>query len=174
MNDKEGVWYFLKSRLPTSTGTVGGQKVVVLRDTGCTGVVVRRSLVSEDQLIGKESAVTLIDESRQRHLWQSLMSIAHFQGQTEALCMDDTLYDLVIGKVDGSRLPDMSHYSVGVVTRAQAKQDDKAYRKLKVPDQILSENKRAFQDAQMSDPKLGNIRRKADSGVVTKSRERRN
>ena len=55
-------------------------------------------------------------------------------------------------------------------TRAQAKQDDKAYRKLKVPDQILSETKKAFQDAQMSDPKLEHIRRKADSGVVTKSR----
>ena len=39
-----------------------------------------------------------------------------------------------------------------------------------VPDQILSENKKAFQDAQMSDPKLEHIRRKADSGVVTKSR----
>ena len=84
--------------------------------------------------------------------------------------MDDTLYDLVIGNIDGSRLPDMSHFSVGVVTRAQAKQDYKAYRKLKVPDQILSENKKVFQDAQMSDPKLEHIRRRTDSGVVTKSR----
>ena len=58
--------------------------------------------------------------------------------------MDDTLYDLVVGNIDGSRLPDMSHFSVGVVTRAQTKQDDKAYRKLKVPDQILSENKKVF------------------------------
>ena len=170
-NGKEGVCYFLKSRLPTAPGTVDGQKVVVLRDTGCTGVVVRKSLVSEDQLIGKESTVTLIDETTQRHPLAVIdVDCPFFQGQTEALCMDDTLYDLVIGNIDGSRLPDMSHFSVGVVTRAQAKQDDKAYRKLKVPDQILSENKKAFQDAQMSDPKLEHIRRKADSGVVTKSR----
>ena len=59
----------------------------------------------------------------------------------------------VIGNTDGSKLPDMSHFLVGVVTRAQAKQKEKAYKKLKVPDQILSENKQAFQDAQMSDPK---------------------
>ena len=81
--------------------------------------------------------------------------------------MDDTSYDLVIGNIDGSSLPDMSHFSVGIITIAQAKQDDKTCRKLKVPDQILSENKQAFQDAQMSDPKLENRRRKADSGVVT-------
>ena len=42
MNDKEGVCYFLKSRLPTATGTVDGQKVIVLRGTGCTWVVVRK------------------------------------------------------------------------------------------------------------------------------------
>ena len=56
------------------------------------------------------------------------------KGQTEALCM----YDLVIGNIDGFKVPDMSHFSVGVVTRAQAKQEEKAYKKLKVPDQILS------------------------------------
>ena len=64
----------------------------------------------------------------------------------------------------------MSHFSVGVVTRAQAKQEEKAYKKLKVPDQILSENKQAFQDDKMSNPRLEHIRRRADSGVITKSR----
>ena len=91
-----------------------------------------------------------------------------FQGQSEALCIDGTLYDLVIGNIDGSKLPDMSHFSVGIVTIAQVKQDDKAYRKLKASDHILSENKQAFQDAQCPTPSW-KIRRKADSGVVTKS-----
>ena len=48
--------------------------------------------------------------------------------------MGDIFYDLVIGNIAGSRLPDMSHFSVGVITRAQAKQDDKVYRTLKIPD----------------------------------------
>ena len=46
--DEEGVCYFLRSRLPTAQGTVNGKKVIALRDTGCTGYVVRRSLVSSD------------------------------------------------------------------------------------------------------------------------------
>ena len=64
---KEGVCYFLKSRLPTAEGIVNSRKVEVLRDTGCTCCTVKRSLVSDDQLIGKESYVTLIDETTQRY-----------------------------------------------------------------------------------------------------------
>ena len=60
---KEGVCYFLKSRLPTAEGTVNGRRVEVLRDMGCTCCTVKCSLVSDDQLIGKESYVTLIDET---------------------------------------------------------------------------------------------------------------
>ena len=66
-NVKEGVCYFLKSRLPTAEGTVNGRKVEVLRDTGCTCCTVKRSLVSDDQLTGKESYVTLIDETTQTY-----------------------------------------------------------------------------------------------------------
>ena len=58
---KEGFCYFLKSRLPTAEGTVNSRKVDVLRDTGCTCCIVKCSLVFDDQLIGKESYVTLID-----------------------------------------------------------------------------------------------------------------
>ena len=65
--DKEGVCYFLKSRLPTAQGTVNGKKVIALRDTGCAGCVIRRSLISDDKLIGKESDITLIDETTLRY-----------------------------------------------------------------------------------------------------------
>ena len=65
--DEEGVCYFLRSRLPTAQDTVNGKKVIALRDTGCTGCVVRRSLDSSDQLLGKESNVTLIDKSTQKY-----------------------------------------------------------------------------------------------------------
>ena len=58
--DKEGVCYFLKSRLLTACGTVNGKEVVVMRDTRCTGCVIWSSLVSKDQLLGKASDVTLM------------------------------------------------------------------------------------------------------------------
>ena len=138
--------------MPTAPGTVNGKKVIALRDTGCTGCVVRRSLVSSDRLLGKESDVTLIDESTQRYpLAMVEIDCPFFTGKTEALCMDDTVYDLVIGNIDGSKRPDMSHFSAAAVTRAQANQE-KAYRKLNVPDRIISKDKEAFKQAQDSDP----------------------
>ena len=119
-NVKEGVCYFLKSRLPTAEGTVNGRKVEVLRDTGCTCCTVKRSLVSGDQLIGKESYVTLIDETTQKYpLAVTDVDCPFFTGKTEALCMEDILYDLVIGNIDGSKLPDMSHFYAAAVTRSQ-------------------------------------------------------
>ena len=90
-----------------------------------------------------------------------------FIGKSEALCMEDTLYDLVIGNIDGSKLPDMSHFSAAAVTRSQAKQSEKAYRKLKVPDQIINGYKEALKQAQATDPKLDSIRRRVESGNIT-------
>ena len=169
--DKEGVCYFLKSRLPMAQGTVNGTKVIALGDTGCTGCVIRRSLISDDQLIGKESDVTLIDETTQRYPLAVIdVDCPFFTGKTEALCMEDTLYDLVIGNIDGSKLPDMSHFSAAAVTRSQAKQSEKAYRKLKVPDQIINEDKEALKLAQATDPKLDSIRGRVESGSITVSR----
>ena len=98
------------------------------------------SLVSSNQLLGKESDVTLIDESIQRYpLAMVEIDCPFFTGKTEAVCMDDTLYDLVFGNIDGSKLPDMSHFS-------------------------------AFKQAQDSDPKLNGIRQRVKSGSVTVSR----
>ena len=159
---KEGVCYFL--RLPTAEGTVNSRKVEVLRDTGCTCCTVKRSLVSDDLLIGKESYVTLIDETTQRYPLAVIdVDCPFFTGKTEALCMEDTLYDLVIGNIDGSKLPDMSHFSAAAVTRPQAKQSENACRTLKVPDQIINEDKEALKQAQATDPNLDSIRGRVES-----------
>ena len=137
---KEGVCYFLKSRLPTAEGMVNGRKVEVLHDTGCTCCTVKRSLV-----IGKESYATLIAETTQKFPLAVIdVDSPFFTGETEALCMEDTLYDHVIGNIDSSKLPDMSHFSAAAVTRSQAKQSENAYKKLKVPDQIINEDKEAL------------------------------
>ena len=55
--------------------------------------------------------------------------------------------DLVIGNIDGSKLPDMSHFSAAAVTRSQAKKSEDTYRKLKVPDQIINGYKEALKQA---------------------------
>ena len=168
--DSKGSCYFLKSRLPTAVGTVNGKEVRVLRDTGCTGVLVRRDLVSDEQMLGKELDVTLINESKLKYpVARISVECPFFNGITEALCMEDTLYDLVIGNIDGSKLPDMSHFAASVVTRSQAKKDERVYKKLKVPDQIISSDRKAIKSDQASDPKLSNIGKRVELGNITVS-----
>ena len=166
-----GVCYFLKSRLPTAQGTVNGSSAVVLRDTGCTGVVVRSSLVQPHQYLDKETEVVLIDDSTQKHQLASIeVDCPFLKGTVNAICMDNPLYDLVVGNVDGSKLPDMSHFTVAqVTTRAQSeerkgKNDAKA--KMKVPDQVLGVSKDEFRMSQESDPKLKLARELVESGEV--------
>ena len=166
--DSKGTCYFLKSRLPTAVGTVNGKEVRVLRDMGCTGVVVRRDLVSDEQMLGKELDVTLINESKLKYPVAPIsVECPFFNGITETLCMEDTLYDLVIGIIDGSKLPDMSHFAASVVTRSQEKKDKRVYKKLKVPDQIISSDRKEIKSDQASDPKLSNIRKRVELGNVT-------
>ena len=135
---KEGVCYFLKSRLPAAQSTVIGRKVEVLRDKACASCTVKSSLVSDDQLTGKNSYITLIDETTQTYSLAVIDVHCPFvTGKTEALCMEDTMYDLVIRKIDGSKFPDISYISSVAVTRSQAIQSEKAYRKIKVRYQFI-------------------------------------
>lgn len=49
--------------LVTSDGLIGNQRVKVLRDTGCTGVVVKESFVRQEQMTGGMKRCLLIDRT---------------------------------------------------------------------------------------------------------------
>ena len=88
----------------------------------------------------------LIDETTHRYPLAVIdVDCPFFTGKPEALGMEDTLCDLVIGNIDGSKLRDMSHLSAATVTRFQAKQSENACRKL--ADQIINEDKEALKQA---------------------------
>ena len=116
--DKEGVCYFLRSKLPTAV-----VRLTVEKSTFSVIPDVRRSLsgnlISDNCLTGREAYVTLIDETRQKYPLAMIdIDCPFFTGKTEAVCRKDTLHDLVIGNIDGSKLPDMSHFSAAAVTRS--------------------------------------------------------
>ena len=117
--NSKGTCYFLKSRLPTAVGTVNGKEVRVLRDMGCTGVVVSGDLISDEQMLGKELDVTLINESKLKYpVARISVECPFFNGITE-------------GNIDRSKLPDMSHFAASVVTRSQAKKTSGYIKNLK-------------------------------------------
>jgi len=53
-------------QMPVADGTVEGQPVSVLRDTECSTVVVRRSLIPDEKLTGTEEKCILIDGTIRR------------------------------------------------------------------------------------------------------------
>ena len=168
--DSKGTCHFPRSRLPTAVGTVNGKEVRVLRDTGSTGVVVRRSLVSDGQMLNKQSGVTLINNYNQRcPVARINIDCPFFRGSTDALCIDDPAHDLVIGNIEGSKFPDMTHFSSGVVNKKRSKKSRKN-RKVKVADKFIRQNRQELVLKQASDAKLADIRRRVESGSVTKSR----
>ena len=140
--DRKGTCHFPRSSLPTAIGTVNGKGVRVLRDTGCTGVVVRRSLVSDGQILNKQSGVTLINNYKQRCPMARInVDCPFFRGTTDALCIDDPAHDLVIGNIEGSKFPDITHFSLGVVKNKQSRKDRRKDRKVKVADKFIRQHR---------------------------------
>ena len=168
--DNKGTCHFPRSRLPTAIGTVNGKEIRVLRDTGCTGVVVRRSLVSDGQMLNKQSGVTLINNYKQRCPMAHInIDSPFFRGSTDALCIDDPAHDTVIGNIEGSKFPDITHFSSGVVSQKRSKKSRKD-RKVKVADKFIRQHRQELCMMQASDAKLADIKRRVESGSVTKSR----
>ena len=93
--------------MPVVRGRVGEKIVDTLRDTGCSGVVVCKSLVADKQLTGWVGYMLLIDNTfREVPLAEITVDTPYLRGQVEAQCLPETIYDLIIGNVPGARGPD--------------------------------------------------------------------
>ena len=70
----------------------------------CSSAAVRNSLVSDTQLTKDAHLCVLIDETLQKFSIARVNVDTHYyKGELEAMCMKAPIYDLVIGKIPGSR-----------------------------------------------------------------------
>ena len=94
------------SNMPVSDGYVGDVKVRVLRDSGCSGAVVKSHLVTGEQLTGEYKSCVLIDGTIRRFPVATIqVDTPFYTGNITALCMKNPVYDLVLGNIDGVRHP---------------------------------------------------------------------
>ena len=147
-------------KMPVVKGRVGEMTVDVLRDTGCSGIVVKRSLVSEDQFTSDFNVMLLIDNTaRKVPIARITVDTPYLKGQVEAQCLPDAIYDLIIGNVPGARPADEPdptwQEACAVTTRSQAKKDGEVT-PLKVPSYQDSpiEDKQKLQQMQSEDESL--------------------
>ena len=117
-----------KNYMPLATGKVGENEVEVLRDTGCNGVIVRRELVKKDDFAGSMDYVMAMDRTlKEAPIDEIKVDTPYYTRVTQAICLRDPLFDLVIGNIRGARNPDdpvpgVETYAAAV-TRAQARKD---------------------------------------------------
>ena len=117
-----------KSCMPLATGKVGENEVEVLRDTGCNSVIVRRKLVKKEDFTGSMGYVMAIDRIlKEAPIAEIKVDTSYYTGVTQAICLRDPLFDLVIGNIPGARNPDDPvsgmETCAAAVTRAQARKD---------------------------------------------------
>jgi transposase InsO family protein len=91
-------------------------------------------------------------------------------GTVDALCMDNPIYDLTIGNVEGSRLPTMADFKIplaqAVETRAQTGREKTVFRKLIVPESISGISRDDFKQEQERDESIRTIVEKITSGAI--------
>ena len=150
----------IKDNLPVLSGKIVGKKVEVLRDTGCSGVIIRRELVDETDFTREMGHINTVDRMLKRAPMAKVeVDTPFYVGTVEALCLQDHLFDFIIGKVSGARRSDDPNSEWGVVTtvatRAQARsgKDPKPLKMKEVTDK-MSINKKDLIKMQEEDPTL--------------------
>lgn len=89
--------------MPIEYGRLCGCDVKVLRDTGCSTVVARKSLVPAECFTGQERMVKLANGQLQKYPVAEIeVESPYFNGKTTAVCMPNPSYDLMIGNIPGS------------------------------------------------------------------------
>lgn len=136
------------NKLPTSKGYLNGFQATTMRDSGCSGIVVRAEYVHSKQYTGKNKLCLMIDgTARNVPLAKVDIDSPYFKGQAEAMVMPLPVYDLIIGNVPGAREPNdpdkswtyapQREEAYAVVTRHQSREQQrkKTIKPLPVPEQ---------------------------------------
>ena len=119
-----------KDKLQLVNGKVGERCVEVLRDTGCTGVLIKRDLVNQGELTGKKGYVTTFDKTLliRAPIAKIQVDTPYYVGEVEALCVQEPVADLIIGNITGAREADNPDpewkLAAAAITRVRARQGD--------------------------------------------------
>ena len=122
------------SRLPIEAGKANGVDVSVLRDTGCTTIVIRRDLVQDSQLTGEFRYYRMLDGTvKKAEIALVDMETPYVSGKLPCLCIDAPTCDVIVGNVQLAPSSDNMDEVNAVTTRAQALAEGKPPRPMSVP-----------------------------------------
>ncbi|KAK3788439.1 hypothetical protein RRG08_004734 [Elysia crispata] len=92
--------------MPVAEGQVNGKKCTVLRDSGCSSVIVRRGLVASTVPLTGTQRVCFADGSVKRVPTAMIyVDCPYYKGSMEAALLDKPLFDLILGNIEGAKCP---------------------------------------------------------------------
>ena len=147
-------------------GYVGDQRVRVLKDSGCSGIVVNEKLVKPDEFVGTHATMVLMNGSRvEVQRVKIKIDTPYVSGTVKAYSMKDCIYDLIVGS---AKSVDKSMYPVdgvgAVTTRAQAAASKKPMSPLKIKEITdMKVDKEDIVKMQEEDKSIQSLRKKVGS-----------
>ena len=94
------------ANMPVVEGRIRGrtENVSVLRDTGCSGGIIRRSMCSEDSFTGGTRTCVMINgDTFTTPVVNIMVDTPYFIGRLNALSVKKPVYDIVVGNIPGAR-----------------------------------------------------------------------
>ncbi|XP_071098995.1 uncharacterized protein [Haliotis cracherodii] len=176
-----GSMFTTDHNMPIHKGKVNGKPVDVLRDSGCTGVIVRRSKV-EDECLSSETQSCKLADSRVLILPVAWITVdtPFYTGKVRAACMDTPLCDLILGNIPGVREPsdpdqmwdkDDIHMVSAVETRGQRRVRQEGMKPLKALKPVgLTLSRGEFITQQQQDSSLDKVRKLVEEGKIRETR----
>ena len=155
--------------LPTISGFVNQYQATVMRDTGCSGVVVKSGYVDTSQYTGKYKVCLLVDGTTRKVPTAIVhLDCPFYTGTVEAMVMPTLLFDVVLGNITGARAPDQPdrewkresiETAQSVMTRAQVQKTKQNTTPLKVPEllEAPTPKQQKLAEEQKEDPTLSRI-----------------
>lgn len=147
-------------KLKIAKGTVEGKKVDVLRDPGCTTVLVKESLVPKGKFTGNTIRVTLANRMEFDYPEAKIsMDTPFFVGESFAACLKTPICDLVIGEIEGATDGKVKSEVSAVTTRQQSRSEQtKLTPKLKVKEVLEVLRSKDIGQQQKDDKTLDKLR----------------
>ena len=91
---------------PVCEGIVNGAKVKVLRGSGQAECIMRSSLVLPQQIIDKHRYIRFADGKTVKTATAKVsLDTPYFTGKVEVQILDNPLFDVIIGNIEGARTP---------------------------------------------------------------------
>ena len=92
----------IQDKMPVTNGLMNGKPVNILRDTGCSTVVVNKDLISPHLLSQDVRPCTLANSKEfMAPVVKISLECKFFNGTVDAVCMENPLYDVLLGNIEG-------------------------------------------------------------------------